>query len=83
MWNNFYRTHSEHWEKPPESPKSKPVFSEQGREKDKDKKETKDFGLEICTLGGSCVGRKIATHLETPSNVESEGTSEPQWEMQQ
>ena len=50
-WNNSHRT-SEHWQRSPDFQKNKPISSESGKAKDKDKKrETKKFGTETYTPG--------------------------------
>ena len=47
------------------------------------KKETVDFRMRTCTLGGSQEGGKVSTHSETPSQLGTVGTLEPQRGRQQ
>ena len=43
MWNKFYRTPSECWQKTPDFQKDKPISSEWGRAKDNDKKRDRGY----------------------------------------
>ena len=50
MWNNSYRTHTEHWQKTSEFPKGKklPTYLGRAKEKRKNRQKNKD---RTCTSG--------------------------------
>ena len=62
MWNNSYRTPTEHWQKTSDFPKGKKLPTYLGRTKEKRKNRDKRIGTEPSPLGGSCEGGKVATH---------------------
>ena len=69
MWNNSYRTPTEHWQKTSDLPKGKklPHIPGQGKRKNRDKR----IGTGPAPLGRSCGGGKVSTHQETPSRAET------------
>ena len=69
-----YRTPSEHWQKMPDFQKEKPITSEWGRAKDKEKESRQRIlRWALATRGGSLEGGKVSTHPETPSQARSGG----------
>ena len=62
MWNNSYRTPTEHWQKTSDFPKGKKLPTYLGRAKEKRKNRDKKIGMGPAPLGGSCEGGKLSTH---------------------
>ena len=62
MWNNSYRTPTEHWEKTSDFPKGKRNTTYLIRAKEKRKNRDKRIGMGTAPLGGSCEGGKVSTH---------------------
>ena len=62
MWNNSYRTPTEHWQKTSDFPKGKKLPTYLGRAKDKRKNRGKRIGMGLAPLGGSYEGGKVSTH---------------------
>ena len=62
MWNNSYRTPTEHWQKTSDFPKGKKLPTYLGRAKEKRKNRDKIIGMGPALLGGSCEGGKVSTH---------------------
>ena len=62
MWNNSYRTPTEHWQKTSDFPKDKKLPTYLGRAKGKEKNTDKRIRTGPAHLGGSCEGGKISTH---------------------
>ena len=58
MWNNSYRTPSEHWQKSSDFQKGKLISTELSRAKDIRKKGDKGIGTRNCTLGRELWRRK-------------------------
>ena len=73
MWNNFYRTPTECWQKTSDLPKGKKLPTYLGRVKVKRKKQRQRIGMGPAAVGGSCEGGKVSTHYEAPSRVETAG----------
>ena len=70
MWNSFYRTPTECWQKTSDFPKGKKLPTYLGRAKEKRKNRDKRIGMGPAPLGGSCEGGKVSTHWEAPSLAE-------------
>ena len=70
MWNN-YRTPTELWQKTSDFPKGKKLPMHLGRAKDKRNNRDKRIGTGPAPQGGSCEGREVSTHYETPTLVET------------
>ena len=70
MWNDSYRTPTEHWQKTSDFPKGKKKPTYLVRAKEKRKNRDKRIGTGPAPLGGSCEGGKVSTHQEAPSLVE-------------
>ena len=87
MWNNSYRTLTEHWQKLSDFPKGKKLSTYLGRAKEKRKNRDKRIGMGPEPLGESCEGGKVSTHYEAPSLMERGGgrgdASEPRRRAQQ
>ena len=62
MWNNSYRTPTEHWQKISDFTKGKKLPTYLGRAKEKRKNRDKRIGTGPAPLGGSCEGGKVPTH---------------------
>ena len=62
MWNNSYRTPTEHWQKTSDLPKGKKLPTYLGRAKEKRKNRDKRIGMGPAPRGGSCEGGKVSTH---------------------
>ena len=62
MWNNSYRTPTEHWQKTSDFPKGKKLSTYLGKAKEKRKNTDKRIGMGHAPLGGSCEGGKVSTH---------------------
>ena len=62
MWNNSYRTPTEHWPKTSDFPKGKKLPTYLGRVKEKRKNRDKRIGTGPAPLGGSREGGKVSTH---------------------
>ena len=62
MWNNSYRTPTEHWQKTSDFPEGKKLPMYLGRAKEKRKNRDKRIGMVPEPLGGSCKGGKDSTH---------------------
>ena len=78
MWNNSYRTPTEHWQKTSDFPKGNKVPMYLGRAKEKRRNTDKRIGMVPATLGGSCEGGKVSTCYKAPSLAEMGGeASEP------
>ena len=75
MWNNSYRTPTEHKQKTSDFPKGKRIPTYLGRAKEKRKNRDKRIGTEMvpAPLGGSCEGGKVTIHKEAPSLAETGG----------
>ena len=73
MWDNFYRTPTEHWQKTSGFPKGKKLPVYLGRAKEKRKNRDKRIGKGPAPLRGSCEGGKVSTHQEAPSLAETGG----------
>ena len=73
MWNNSYRTPTEHWQKTSDFPKGKKLPTYLGRAKEKRKTRNKRIGMGPAPVGGICEGGKVSTHLEAPSWTETAG----------
>ena len=73
MWNNSYRTPTEHWQKTSDFPKGNKLPTYLGRAKEKRKNRDKRIGTGPAPLGGSCEGGKVSTHSEDPSLAETGG----------
>ena len=71
MWNNFYRTPIECWQKTSDFPKGKKLPTYQGRVKEKRKNRDKRIGMGPAPLGGTCEGGKVSTHQEATSLAET------------
>ena len=54
MWNNSYRTSTEHWQKTSDLPKGKKLPTYLGRAKENRKKRDKRIGTGPAPVGGSC-----------------------------
>ena len=54
MWNNSYRTPTEHWQKTSDFPKGKKLPTYMGRTKEKRKNRDKRIRMVLEPLGGSC-----------------------------
>ena len=67
LWNNFYRTPTERWQKTSDFPKGKKLPTYLGRAKEKRKNREKRIGTGPAPLGRSCEGGKVSTHKEAPS----------------
>ena len=67
MWNNSYRTPTEHWQKTSDFPKVKKLHTYLGRAKEKRKNREKRIGTGPAALGGSCERGKVSTPYEAPS----------------
>ena len=61
MWNNSYRTPTEHWKKTSDFPKGKKLPTYLGRTKEKRKNRDKRIGMELAPQGGSCEGGSFHT----------------------
>ena len=62
MWNNFYRTPTEHWQKTSDFPKGKKLPRYLGRAKEKRNSRNKRIGTGPAPVGGSCEGGKVSTY---------------------
>ena len=62
LWNNFYRTPTERWQKTSDFPKGKKLPTYLGRAKEKRKNREKRIGTGPAPLGRSCEGGKVSTH---------------------
>ena len=62
MWNNFYRTLSERWQKTSDFPKTKKLPTYLGRAKENRKNRDKRIGMGPAPLAESCEGGKVSTH---------------------
>ena len=62
MWNNSYRTPTEHWQNTSDFPNGKKLPMFLGRAKEKRKNRDKRIGTEPAPVGGSCEGVKVSTH---------------------
>ena len=60
MWNNSYRTPTEHWQKTSDLPKGKKLPTYLGRAKTKNR--DKRIRTGPAPLRGSCEGGKVSTH---------------------
>ena len=61
MWNNSYRTPTEHWQKTSDFPKGKKLPKYLGRAKEKRKNTDKRIRTRSAPLGGSSEGGKVST----------------------
>ena len=61
VWNNSYRTPTEHWQKTSDFPKCKKLPTYLGRAKEKRKNRDKRTGSGPAPLGGSCEGGSFHT----------------------
>ena len=83
MWNNSYRTTTEHGQKTSDFPKGKKLPTYLGRAKEKRKHRDKRIGTGRAPLGGSCEGGKVS-HTRKPLHWRRRGeASEPQRRAQQ
>ena len=71
MWNNTYRTSTEHWQNTSDFPKGKKIPTYLGRAKEKKKTQRQRIGMGPAPLGGSCEEGKVSTHYEGLSLVET------------
>ena len=62
MWNNSYRTPTEHWQKTLDFPKGKKLTKYLGRAKEKRKNRDKRIETGHAPLGKNCEGGKDSTH---------------------
>ena len=73
VWNNSYRTPTEHWQKTSDFPKDKKLPTYLGKAKEKRKTTDKRIGTGPPHQGGSCEEGKVSTHKEGPSLVDMAG----------
>ena len=62
MWNNSYRTPTEHWQRTLDFPKVKKKPTYLSRAKEKRENGDKKIRMGPAPLGGSCEGGKVSTH---------------------
>ena len=71
LWNNYYRTPTERWQKTSDFPKGKKLPMYLGRAKEKRKNRDKRIGTGLAPLEGSCEGGNVSTCQEAPSRAET------------
>ena len=62
MWNNFYKTPTERWQKTSDFPTGKKLPTYLGRAKEKREDRDKRIRTGPAPLGGSCEEGKVSTH---------------------
>ena len=62
MWNDSYRTPTEHRQKTSDFPKGKKLPRFLGRREEKRKNRDKRMGTGLVPVGGNCEGGKVSTH---------------------